>query len=98
GVAAGLHGSGFLAVLVTGILIGDAAAPHKGEVGRFHSGLASLAEIAAFVALGLTVNLGFIFDANLWLDGLVVAAVLAIVARAPRAGGAVVPRPRAAGG
>jgi cell volume regulation protein A len=81
GIAVGLHGSGFLAVLVTGILIGDAAAPHKGEVERFHSALASLAEIAAFVALGLTVDLGFIFDANLWLDGLVVAVVLGLVAR-----------------
>jgi potassium/hydrogen antiporter len=81
GIAAGLHGSGFLAVLVTGILIGDAAAPHKGEVERFHGALASLAEIAAFVALGLTVDLGFIHDADLWFDGLVVAAVLAVVAR-----------------
>jgi cell volume regulation protein A len=91
GVAAGLHGSGFLAVLVTGILIGDAAAPHKGEVERFHSALASLAEIAAFVALGLTVDLGFIFDANLWLDGLVVAAVLAIVARPLAVGALLLP-------
>ena len=55
--------------------------PHKGEVERFHTALASLAEIAAFVALGLTVDLGFIFDENIWLDGLVVAVVLALVAR-----------------
>jgi potassium/hydrogen antiporter len=91
GIAAALHGSGFLAVLVTGILIGDAATPHKGEIERFHGALASLAEIAAFVALGLTVDLGFILDNNLWLDGLVVAAVLAIVARPLAVGALLLP-------
>ena len=80
-----------LAVLVTGILIGDAATPHKGEIERFHGALASLAEIAAFVALGLTVDLGFILDNNLWLDGLVVAAVLAIVARPLAVGALLLP-------
>jgi potassium/hydrogen antiporter len=91
GVAAALHGSGFLAVFVTAIMIGDAAAPHKGEVERFHTALASLAEIAAFVALGLTVDLGFIFDENLWFDGLVVAVVLAVVARPLVVGGLLLP-------
>jgi potassium/hydrogen antiporter len=81
GVAGALHGSGFLAVFVTGIMIGDAAAPHKGEVERFHTALASLAEIAVFIALGLTVDLGFIFDEGLWLDGLVVAVILIALAR-----------------
>jgi potassium/hydrogen antiporter len=81
GAATLLHGSGFLAVLVTGILIGDAAAPHRAEVERFHGALATLAEIAVFVALGLTVELGFITDEGLWLDGLIVAVVLGVVAR-----------------
>ena len=36
------HGSGFLAVFVAGILIGDARAPYKREVEHFHSGSASL--------------------------------------------------------
>ena len=57
GVTTLAHGSGFLAVFVAGILIGDARAPYKREIEHFHSGLASLSEIVAFVALGLTVDL-----------------------------------------
>ena len=53
GVAALAHGSGFLAVFVAGIVLGDIAAPHKGEIERFLGSLANLGEIAAFVALGL---------------------------------------------
>ena len=56
GVAAVAHGSGFLAVFVAGILIGDASYPHREAVERFQTSLASLAEIVVFVALGLTVN------------------------------------------
>ena len=55
GVATVAHGSGFLAVFVAGILLGDVRAPYKGEIERFHSSLASLAEIVAFTVLGLTV-------------------------------------------
>ena len=62
GVAALLHGSGFLAVFVAGILIGDARAPYKREIEHFHSALASLGEIVAFVALGLTVDLSDLVD------------------------------------
>ena len=62
GVATVAHGSGFLAVFVAGILIGDERAPYKGEIRRFHSSLASLAEIVAFILLGLTVRLGDLAD------------------------------------
>jgi len=46
-----------LAVFIAGILLGDADVPHKKRIERFHTSLASLAEIVAFVALGLTVDL-----------------------------------------
>ena len=36
------HGSGFLAVFVAGIVLGDERAPFKREIERFHSALASL--------------------------------------------------------
>jgi cell volume regulation protein A len=81
GTAAVLHGSGFLAVFIAGILFGDQPAPRKGEIERFHASLASLAEITAFVALGLTINLGFVTDQGLWLDGLVLAVLLGFVVR-----------------
>ena len=91
GLAAIVGGSGFLAVFVAGILIGDAAAPHKGEVERFHNALADLAEMAVFIALGLTVDLTFIVDEGLWLDGLLLALLLAVVTRPLVIGGLLLP-------
>ena len=80
GAAAVAHGSGFLAVFVTGLLIGDAR-PHKREIERFHTALSSLAEIVVFVALGLTIDLTNLLDDGQWLDGLVLAVLLAVVVR-----------------
>jgi cell volume regulation protein A len=75
------HGSGFLAVFVAGIVLGDERAPFKREVERFHSALASLGEIVAFVVLGLTVNLGNLSHPSVWVPGLVLGATLALVIR-----------------
>jgi len=81
GVASVAHGSGFLAVFVAGLLVGSARAPYKGEIERFHTSLASLAEIVVFVALGLTIDLGSLPGRAVWLDGLLLALILAFVAR-----------------
>jgi cell volume regulation protein A len=81
GVAAVAHGSGFLAVFVAGILIGDARAPYKAEIERFHKSLASLSEIVVFVTLGVTIDLGSLGQGSLWLDGLLLALILAFLAR-----------------
>ena len=81
GLATIAHGSGFLAVYIAGILIGDADIPAKRGIERFHTSLASLAEIVVFVALGLTVHLTALGDNHRWFDGLVLAVVLAFVAR-----------------
>lgn len=81
GAATIAHGSGFLAVFVAGVLVGDIRAPYKGEVERFHKSLASLAEIAVFVALGLTISLEDLATDHVWLDGLLLALLLAFVAR-----------------
>ena len=81
GLASVAHGSGFLAVFVAGILLGDVALNRKGEIESFHSSLAALAEIGAFVALGLSVGFSELDDARVWGEGLLLAAVLAIVLR-----------------
>ena len=81
GVATAIHGSGFLAVFVAGILIGDAAAPRKAEIEGFLGSLSSLAEIVVLAALGLTIELDAIFENNVWLDGLVLAVLLCFVIR-----------------
>ena len=57
GVATVAHGSGFLAVFVAGLLVGDLRAPFSAEIHVFQDGLAALAEIVVFVALGLTIDL-----------------------------------------
>jgi cell volume regulation protein A len=81
GAAAALHGSGFIAVFAAGVLLGDEAMPRKREVGAFLSALSSLAEITVFVALGLTIEVSSLDDGGVWLDGLVIAAVLGFVVR-----------------
>jgi cell volume regulation protein A len=81
GLATVAQGSGFLAVLVAGILIGDEPAPYKREIERFHSSLASLAEIVAFLMLGLTMRLSQLASASAWVAGLALAALLALVIR-----------------
>lgn len=73
-------GSGFLAVFVAGLLLGDATLPYRGDVERFVSGLSSLAEVAVFVALGLTVEITSIAGRD-WLGGLALLAVLAVLVR-----------------
>jgi cell volume regulation protein A len=81
GIASVAHGSGFLAVFVAGILLGDVAAPRKGEIETFHSSLAALAEIGAFAALGLSVGYSDLDDPAVWAEGLALAGILAFVAR-----------------
>jgi cell volume regulation protein A len=91
GTAAVFDGSGFLAVFVAGLLIGDIHAPYKREIEGFHTSLASLAEIAVFVALGLTIDLTELARDGLWLDGIVLALFLAFVARPLAVGLLLVP-------
>jgi cell volume regulation protein A len=81
GAATVAHGSGFLAVFIAGIILGDAGAPYKREIERFHTSLASLAEIVVFTVLGLTVSLRSLPDGSAWEIGLVLAVVLAFVIR-----------------
>ncbi|HET9828873.1 MAG TPA: potassium/proton antiporter [Nocardioidaceae bacterium] len=91
GIATLAHGSGFLAVFVAGILLGDARAPYKREVERFHSALASLGEIVAFIMLGLTVDLHELAHTDVWVPGLVIGVVVAAVVRPVVVGLCLVP-------
>jgi potassium/hydrogen antiporter len=81
GVASIAHGSGFLAVFVAGLLVADVDAPFKAEVESFHTSLSSLAEIVVFVALGLTVDITDLGAGRLWLDGILLAVIVAVLAR-----------------
>ncbi|WP_250009326.1 potassium/proton antiporter [Actinoplanes sp. M2I2] len=81
GVATIAGGSGFLAVFVAGIVIGDANAPYKREIKRFHSAVASLAEVIAFVVLGLTISLRDLPKVDALWPGLLIAVVLTLLVR-----------------
>ncbi|MGK5672256.1 potassium/proton antiporter [Micromonospora sp. URMC 106] len=51
-----LHASGFLAVYVAGVILGNARLPHRQAILGFADGLAWLAQIGLFVLLGLLVT------------------------------------------
>jgi cell volume regulation protein A len=74
-----LHGSGFLATYIAGLLLGSAAIPAKPTVTAFHVGVAWVAQIAMFLTLGLLV-----FPSQLdsvAVEGTVLALVLVFISR-----------------
>jgi potassium/hydrogen antiporter len=79
GAADTLHGSGFLAVYIAGLMLGSARIPAKRTVTVFHQGLAWVAQIVMFLSLGLLV-----FPSELdavVVEGTALALVLVLVAR-----------------
>jgi cell volume regulation protein A len=81
GAASALHGSGFLAVFVAGVALGDADVPLRDSIERFHTSLASLAEVVVFAALGLTIDVTEVLSSTRFLEGLALALILALIAR-----------------
>ena len=91
GLATIAYGSGFFAVFIAGIILGDARAQFKREIERFHSALASLAEIVAFIVLGLTVNLDDLTQPDIWIPGLILGAAVAFLIRPVLVGLCLIP-------
>jgi cell volume regulation protein A len=79
GGAATLHGSGFLAAYLAGLMLGSARIPAKQTVVVFHQGLAWVAQIVMFLALGLLVFPSQLGD--VWVEGTALALVLVFIAR-----------------
>ena len=79
GISASLGGSGFLATFIAGVFIGNSRFVLKRATFMFHDGLAWLSQIGMFVMLGLLVNPASLL--KVWLEGLLIAAVLIFVAR-----------------
>ncbi len=90
GAATLAHGSGFLAVFIAGIVLGEAELPYRREIDSVHDAAASLGEIAAFVALGMTVDLGRLGHRDVWLPGLALAVLLTVVVRPLLVGGCLI--------
>jgi cell volume regulation protein A len=70
------HGSGFLAVFVAGLMIGDEDIPAE----SFTRPLAGVSEIVVFITLGLTIDLTDL-PLTTWRDGAVLMLVLAFAIR-----------------
>jgi cell volume regulation protein A len=79
GIAANLGGSGFLAIFIVGVVIGNNNFVFKRTTFLFHDGLAWMSQITMFVMLGLLINPLSLLD--VWWQGLLIAAVLTLVAR-----------------
>jgi cell volume regulation protein A len=79
GVAGSLHGSGFLAVYLAGLVLGSVPIPAKRAVVVFHEGLALVAQVTMFVVLGLLVFPSQLGDVA--VEGTVLALVLVFLAR-----------------
>lgn len=79
GAATLLHGSGFLAVFVTAVLLGNARLPFRASLVRTHDAVAWLSQIAMFLILGLLVTAGRLLEVA--AVGLGLGLILALVAR-----------------
>ena len=79
GGATTLHGSGFLAAYLAGLALGSARIPAKQTVTVFHQGLAWVAQIVMFLALGLLVFPSQLDD--VWVEGIALTLLLVFFAR-----------------
>lgn len=79
GATTAAGGSGFLAVYVAGLVVGNARLLHKASLLKFHDGIAWIAQIGLFLMLGLLVFPSSL--APLWDEGLALALFLMLVAR-----------------
>jgi cell volume regulation protein A len=79
GTGVTLHGSGFLAVYVSSLVLGNVRLPHGAAVRGFAEGLGWLAQIGLFVLLGLLSTPQRLADQI--LPAIVIGLVLLVVAR-----------------
>src|SRR5476651_878001 len=79
GVTQALGGSGFLAVYVSGIVLGNANYVHKRSLTVFHDGLAWLMQIVMFLTMGLLVLPSDI--SRVAVSGVLLSAFVVFVAR-----------------
>ena len=79
GLADVSHGSGFLAVYLTGLTLGTGILPARQTVTAFHQGLSWVAQISLFFMLGLLVFPSGLIDVA--LEGIALALAIIFVAR-----------------
>ncbi|MRK02507.1 MULTISPECIES: potassium/proton antiporter [Aeromicrobium] len=80
GSAAAVHASGFAAVYIAALILGNAELPHRVATRSFVEGIGWLAQIGLFVMLGLLASPDELEWRNVW-HGLLIGAILTFVAR-----------------
>ncbi|MCP3026514.1 potassium/proton antiporter [Halobacillus sp. A5] len=74
-------GSGFLAVYVAALVIGNSELTYRYSIFQFNEGFAWMAQILMFIILGLLVFPGQLFTVNIIINGLLLSAILMLAAR-----------------
>ncbi|GEL78105.1 potassium/proton antiporter [Tenuibacillus multivorans] len=80
-VASFIDASGFLAVYVAALVIGNSELTYRYSISQFNEGFAWIAQILMFVILGLLAFPEHVFSINVMTQGLFISIVLIFVAR-----------------
>ncbi|WP_062048958.1 potassium/proton antiporter [Bacillus sp. JCM 19034] len=76
-----IDGSGFLAVYVAALVIGNSELTYRYSIFQFHEGFAWMSQIIMFIILGLLVFPGQLMNFTVIVNGLILSVVLMILAR-----------------
>ncbi|MCK0471723.1 potassium/proton antiporter [Halalkalibacter sp. APA_J-10(15)] len=80
-VATTIEASGFLAVYVSALVIGNAELTYRYSIFQFHEGFAWMAQILMFIILGLLVFPAQLINITVIVNGLILSIVLMLLAR-----------------
>ena len=76
-----IHGNGFLAVYIAGLVVGNCKIVHKRTVVTFFDGVTWLVQIIMFIMLGLLVDVKLLLEPSTLLLGAATALFITFVAR-----------------
>lgn len=72
-------GSGFLAIFIAGVIVGNTPLPYSNDIHKFHDGVAWLSQIGMFLMLGILITPTHVIP--IILPALAIAFVLIFIAR-----------------
>ncbi|MBN8234149.1 potassium/proton antiporter [Halobacillus kuroshimensis] len=81
GITAFVGGSGFLAVYIAALVIGNRELTYRYSIFQFNEGFAWMAQILMFIILGLLVFPDQLFSSEVMYDGIILSLLLIFVAR-----------------
>ncbi len=76
-----IHGNGYLAVYIAGLVVGNHKLVHKRTLTTFFDGITWLFQIIMFITLGLLVNIDKMLEPTTLIFGVAVAAFMILLAR-----------------